>query len=97
MRYTSSTYNKLNNTWSLGDRRLHHRVWSFEKGRNQSFEQREQFFVSYAVRGPVISSNGLRADMPVINPISGPVTEPSPLNTRWQYVPHGNCQWLGVY
>ena len=28
---------------------------------------------------------GDRAGLPVTHPISGPVSEPSPLNTRWQY------------
>ena len=48
----------------------------------------EKFFVSYAVRGPVIVP-GTRQDMPVLHPIAGPVHEPSPLNTRWRYVPPG--------
>ena len=46
----------------------------------------ENFFVSYAVRGPMLNpSMGLEADIPVNHPISGPVKEPSPLNTRCQY------------
>jgi hypothetical protein len=46
----------------------------------------EKFFVSYAVRGPmVVPELGLRQDLPVDHPISGPVHEPSPLNTRWKY------------
>ena len=46
----------------------------------------EKFFVSYAVRGPmVVPSLGLRMDMPVNYPICGPVSEPSPLNNRWVY------------
>lgn len=49
---------------------------------------KEQFFVAYAVGGPmVIPSKGLRAGMPVNHPIGGPVNLPSPLNTRWQYLP----------
>jgi hypothetical protein len=47
---------------------------------------REDFFVSYAVRGPEVLP-GVRQDMPILTPISGPVTEPSPLNTRWKYIP----------
>jgi len=46
----------------------------------------EKFFVSYAVRGPMINpSLGLRAGIPVNYPITGPVNQPSPLNTRWMY------------
>jgi hypothetical protein len=46
----------------------------------------EPFFVSYAVQGPmVVPGYGLRAGLPVNHPISGPVSEPSPLNTRWRY------------
>ena len=51
-------------------------------------QQSERFFVSYAVRGPIQNPNlGLRADIPVDHPISGPVPEPSPINTRWKYNP----------
>ena len=47
---------------------------------------KEKFFVSYAVRGPMINRDlGLRSGLPVNHPISGPVKEPSPLNTRWMY------------
>jgi hypothetical protein len=46
----------------------------------------EPFFVSYAVRGPMdVPAYGLQAGLPVNHPISGPVSEPSPLNTRWKY------------
>jgi len=56
---------------------------------------KERFFVSYAVRGPITSPEyGLRQDMPVNHPISGPVREPSPLNTRWKYELPGST--LGV-
>jgi len=52
----------------------------------------ENFFVSYAVRGPMVNpSEGLRAGLPVDHPISGPVPEPSPLNTRWKYSPPMPC------
>jgi len=48
----------------------------------------EQFFVSYAVNGPIVNpSCGGRAGLPVDYPIPGPVSEPSPLNNRYQYVP----------
>lgn len=44
---------------------------------------KENFYVSYAVRGPIVVPNmGLRQDLPVNHPISGPVKEPSPLNNR---------------
>lgn len=46
----------------------------------------ENFFISYAVEGPMINpSMGVRAGLPVDTPISGPVREPGPLNTRWIY------------
>ena len=49
----------------------------------------ENFFVSYAVRGPMVDpENGLRAGMPVNHPLcNSPVIEPSILNTRWMYSP----------
>jgi hypothetical protein len=47
---------------------------------------KENFFVSYAVNGPIVDKeHGDRLGMPVNHPISGPVHEPSPLNTRYQY------------
>ena len=47
---------------------------------------KEKFFVSYAVNGPIVDKeHGVRAGLPVNSPISGPVSEPSPLNTRWEY------------
>ena len=52
------------------------------------YKSKENYFVSYAVRGPiVIPSMGLEAGMPVNHPILGPVSEPSPLNNRWKYSP----------
>ena len=49
---------------------------------------KENYFVSYAIRGPIIVPNmGLEAGLPVNHPIQGPVSEPSPLNNRWQYSP----------
>lgn len=46
----------------------------------------EKFFMSYALRGPMIDpEEGIRADIPVNHPIKGPVSEPSPLNNRWIY------------
>lgn len=47
---------------------------------------KEKFFVTYAVKGPIVDKeHGDRLGMPVNYPISGPVNEPSPLNTRWEY------------
>ena len=49
---------------------------------------KENFFVGYALNGPMVDpEHGVRAGMPVLHPIKGPVKEPSPLNTRWEYVP----------
>ena len=53
-------------------------------------EKKENYFVRYAVRGPmIIPSMGLEAGLPVNHPIAGPVNEPSPLNNRWRY----SCPW----
>jgi hypothetical protein len=47
---------------------------------------KENFFVSYAVRGSMgDKEQGLRVGMPTNRPIDSAVNEPSPLNTRWQY------------
>lgn len=55
-----------------------------------SSKSKETFFVSYAVRGPMmIPSYGLRSGLAVDHPIEGPINEPSPLNTRYVYHPHG--------
>lgn len=48
-------------------------------------QMNEKFFVSYAVKGPINPNTGVRAGMPLRRPISGPVTEPSPLNAEYQY------------
>ena len=49
-------------------------------------KKKESYFVSYAVRGPMmIPSMGLEAGLPINHPISGPVNEPSPLNNRYLY------------
>jgi len=51
----------------------------------------EPFFTAYALNGAIVDpSMGLRTGLPVDHPIKGPVREPSPLNTRWQYVPTVN-------
>lgn len=56
---------------------------------------KEKFFVSYAVRGPtVLPQYALQQDMPVNHPICGPVKEPSPLNTRYQYSPTEPCNGI---
>lgn len=49
---------------------------------------KEDFFVAYAVNGPIIDHSGLRAGLPVRHPISGPVNEPSPLNSQYLF----NCK-----
>jgi hypothetical protein len=46
--------------------------------------KKETFLISYAVRGPTMI-DGTQYDIPVIHPIEGPVSEPSPLNTRYKY------------
>lgn len=47
---------------------------------------KEDFFVSYAVRGPIIyPRGGIRQGLPVRHPINGPVNEPSPLNAQYYY------------
>lgn len=57
-------------------------TWSFDKN------SKENFFVSYALRGPMlVPSYGLRGGLPVNHPITGPVSEPSILNTRYVYHP----------
>ena len=49
---------------------------------------KENFFVSYAVNGPIIDpAMGIRQGMPDLYPIEGPVKEPSPLNNRYIYEP----------
>lgn len=54
--------------------------------RNYCGENKENFFVSYALRGPmVVPSMGLESGLPLLIPIEGPVKEPSVLNTRWKY------------
>ena len=57
---------------------------------------KEDFFTAYALRGAMIDKpEAGRAGLPVIHPISGPVSEPSPLNTRWQYDPQ-NISIAGI-
>jgi hypothetical protein len=47
---------------------------------------KENFFISSAVRGPIIDKeDGVRQGMPIIGPINGPVKEPSPLNSEYVY------------
>ena len=49
---------------------------------------REKFFMSYALNGAIIDpENGIRAGIPTVFPlVDAPVTEPSPLNTRCEYI-----------
>ena len=57
----------------------------------------ENFFISYAVNGSMIDpEHGVRAGLPVDHPILGPVKEPSPLNTRWQY-DNGTINPVGIF
>lgn len=58
---------------------------------------KEKFFVSYAVSGPMINpSMGVRKDIPVNQPISGPVKEPSPLNNRYLWSPKLPDNGVGI-
>lgn len=51
---------------------------------------RENYFVSYAVRGPmVVPEMGLEQGMPVNHPTPGPVREPSPLNVGCKFTKEG--------
>jgi hypothetical protein len=54
-----------------------------------SKDSKEKFFVSYAVNGGIADpSAGVRYGMPSLYPmVDSPVVLPSPLNTRWQYIP----------
>ena len=55
---------------------------------------REKFFMSYALNGAIIDpENGVRAGIPTVYPLkNSPVSEPSPLNTRWMYeIPEPRC------
>lgn len=57
----------------------------------------ENFFISYAVNGSMIDpQHGVRAGIPVDHPICGPVKEPSPLNTRWEY-DNGTINPVGIF
>jgi len=48
--------------------------------------KKENFFVSYAVRGPMVVPNyGLQQDLTVNHSIKGSIHEPSPLNNRLRY------------
>ena len=45
----------------------------------------EHFKISYAVRGPMVNPEiGGRGGISRLGPISGPVSEPSPLNVEWR-------------
>jgi hypothetical protein len=57
---------------------------------------KEKFFISYAVNGSMIDpEHAGRAGLPVNHPIKGPVSEPSPLNNRWEY-DRGNVSIDGI-
>ena len=73
------SYQNLKNTWScLGSKTCEESIHT-----TQPKPLKEQYFVSYAVRGPMVyPSMGLRQGMPCTGPISGPITYPSPLNNE---------------
>jgi len=52
-----------------------------------SVNNTEHFFVTYALNGSIADpSKGTRYGLPTDYPLkNSPVTEPSPLNTRWRY------------
>jgi hypothetical protein len=53
-----------------------------------SNKTKENFFVGYALNGAVVNHSGLRTGTPSLEPLcDSPVQEPSPLNTRWKYIP----------
>ena len=57
---------------------------NYKKLKDLKYISKENYFVSYAVRGPTICpSKGLEVDMPVREPISGPIKEPSSLNSQY--------------
>jgi hypothetical protein len=56
--------------------------------------KKEDFFVSYAVRGGINPYKALRADMPSLYPQQYPPYEPSPLSTRWRYIP--KISYVGI-
>ena len=60
-----------------------------------TIKKKENFFVSYAVLGNIDSAHGLRAGMADLYPlINSPVTLPSPLNTRYKYIP--KTSYVGI-
>lgn len=56
----------------------------------------ENFFVSYAVNGNIANKEiGTRYGMPDLYPLyNSPVTLPSPLNTRYKYIPE--ISYIGI-
>lgn len=65
---------------------------SYNTLKNTWSGSKENFFVSYAVRGPVlVPSMGLEAGIPVRHPISGTVQEPSPLNSQYLFDYNKKC------
>lgn len=71
-----SKYSTLNDIWV---------------GKDQPNSKEKYLFISYAVRGPMTDiEHGLRDGLPIDYPIpDSPVSEPSPLNNRWEYNPPG--------
>jgi hypothetical protein len=52
-------------------------------GNAYGIKTEENFFMSYALRGEVLVP-GTRQGIPVSHPITGPISEPSPLNVEWR-------------
>lgn len=64
---------------------------------NNAYYITEKFFVSYALNGSINTESGVRAGMPSLYPLkNSPVTEPSPLNTRYKYIPNMKYNLLGI-
>lgn len=68
-------------------------------GMNTSWNLKEKFFVSYAVSGPVNVGTATRQGMPVRGPISGPVSQPSPLNSEYSAIGTSdyNISYAGIF
>jgi len=61
---------------------------NYKSFKDVSQQSKENFFVAYAVGGPmVVPQEGIRAGLPSLNPKGPPVNLPSPLNTRGADLP----------
>jgi hypothetical protein len=65
---------------------------------NNAYFITEKFFVSYALNGAIVNpEQGLRQGMPSLYPLkNSPVVEPSPLNTRYKYIPKFKYNLVGI-